>query len=471
MNRVITLAILLLSTVTGKSQDFTKLDSLSNLLIEKYNLQGIAIVGVQNNKVVYNKSFGKASQTNNFSDSTKIYIASNTKAFVGLALSKLAYANKIYYSDPISKYIPSTYFPPNIEVNKITVRNLMQHTHGLSNDPMVFRTAYSGEFPDDLRELLKFTVYRNDTLSHNFKYSNLGYLLGGIIIKEVTGQNWKDYVADNIFKPIGMSETSAYINFDQSLEAMPFEHFSNEPISSKKSENTLHSAGGIYSTLGDMGKWISIFTDENQTSINPKLLIDYLSDRTIVENRMGPFTMDEYGNGWIYGTLMEEKLFFHFGSFKGYESIMSFQPKNKTGVFVFVNESVGGQRISAMLSAYYYLIMSNDSNADNKIQKFSKFIDPIYRKAKKVRTLFVYKNIDELTGSYFSPKYGNLIVDKNSDGYTFSLGRLKSFAYLDDENNGIIIEWTPGIKEHFTISKSQGKVKLIYDDFGEFIKK
>ncbi|MCF8404363.1 MAG: beta-lactamase family protein [Bacteroidales bacterium] len=471
MKRIIILAVILLSTMAGKSQNFTKLDSLSNLLIEKYNIQGIGIIGVQNNKVVYQKAFGKANLTNDFSDSTKIYIASNTKAFVGLALSKLAFEKKIDYSDPISKYIPSTYFPLNIEVDKITIRNLMQHTHGLSNDPMVFRTAYSGEFPDDLRGLLKFTVYRNETLSYDFKYSNLGYLFGGIIIKEVTGQDWRDYVSDNIFKPIGMTETSAHIDFKRSLEALPFEHFTNQPISSRKSENTLHSAGGIYSTLGDMGKWISIFTDENQTSINPKLLTDYLSDRTVVVNRMGPFTMDEYGNGWIYGTLMGEKLFFHFGSFNGYESIMAFQPENKTGVFVFVNERVGGQRISAMLSAYYYLIMSNDSNADSKIQMFSQFIDPMYEKPKKERTFFSYENVDELTGTYFSPKYGNLTVDKNSDGYTFSLGRLKSFAYLDNENNGIIIEWTPGIEEHFTISKNQGKVKLIYGDFGEFIKK
>jgi len=471
MNRIVVMLALLLATSIGESQNFKKIDSLSTHLIEKYNLPGIGIVGTQNNKIVYQKSFGKASQSINFSDSTKIYIASNTKAFVGLALSKLAYERKIDYSDPISKYVPTSNFPDKIEVDKITIRNLMQHTHGLSNDPMVFRTAYSGEFPNDLKELLKFTTYRNDTLSYDFKYSNLGYLIGGIIIKEVTGQDWKEYVTINILKPIGMPETSPYLNFKQNLEALPFEHYSDETIASRKSENTLHSAGGMYSILGDMGKWISVFTDKDQTLVNPKLLNNYLSDRTVVENRMGPFTMDEYGNGWIYGTLMGEKLFFHFGSFPGYESIMSFQPENKTGVYVFVNERVGGQRISAMLSAYFYLIMSNDSDADGKIKMFSQFIDPMYEKGKKERTLFSYKNVNELTGTYFSPSYGNLIVDKNSDGFTFSLGRLKSFAYLDSENDGIIIEWTPGIEEHFTISHNQGKVKLIYGDFGEFVKK
>lgn len=471
MNRIFITTILLLTTIIGKSQNFEKIDSLSHHLIEKYNLQGISIVGVQNNDIVYQKSFGKANTANDFSDSTKIYIASNTKAFIGLAISKLAFENKIKYSDPISKYIPKSYFPENIEIDKITIRNLMQHTHGLSNDALVFRTAYSGEYPSDLKELLKFTIYQNDSLSFIFKYSNLGYLLGGIIIKEVTGQNWKDYVENYIIKPIGMSETSAHINFKQDLEALPFEHFSKISISSRKSENTLHSAGGIYSTSGDMGKWLTIFTNSKQTSINPELLTSYLNDRTVVENRMGPFTMDEYGNGWIYGTLMGEKLYFHFGSFNGYESIMSFQPENKTGVFVFVNERFGGQRISAMLSAYFYLIKSNNSTADNKIQMFSQFIDPMYEKPKKERTIFTYNNIDELVGTYFSPKYGNLIVDKNCDGFIFSLGRLNSLAYENEENSGLIIEWTPGIEEYFTISKKGGIIKLIYDDFGEFIKK
>jgi CubicO group peptidase (beta-lactamase class C family) len=470
MREILTAAILLMVSIACKSQNFSKIDSLSKQLIEKYNLPGIGIVGVQDDKVVYQKTFGKANLTESFSDSTKIYIASNTKAFIGLAISQLVFEKKINYSDPISKYISPSYFPEMIEVDKITVRNLMQHTHGLSNDPFVFRTAYSGEYPASLQELLKFTVYRKDSLSHDFKYSNLGYLLGGIIIEEVTGQSWKEYISKNIFQPAGMTDTSAHLDFNQSLEALPFEHYSSEPISSRKSENTLHSAGGMYSTLGDMGKWLTIFTNENQMKIGSELLSEYLNERAVVDNRMGPFTMDAYGNGWIYGSLMGEKLFYHFGSFNGYESIMSFQPENRNGVFVFVNERIGGQRISAILSAYFYLIMSKDSQADSKIEMFGQFIDPMYEKVKKERTMYSYENIDELTGIYFSPKYGNLIVDKNSNGYIFSLGRLKSYAYLNDENNGIIIEWTPGIEEYFTISVDQKEVRLIYDDFGEFIK-
>lgn len=469
-NLIITLTLSVCSSIICFGQNFGKIDSITTNLQEQYNLKGVGIVAVKGNEIIYQKTFGYANKTNLFTDSTAIYIASNTKAFIGLSLSKLAFEKKINYSDPITKYIPSSYFPPQIEAEKITIRNLMQHTHGLSNDPMVFRTAYSGEFPSDLKELLKFTVYSQDTLSYDFKYSNLGYLLGGIIIEEITGKNWKDYVEENIFNPIGMRETSSHINFIQSLEAMPFEYYSNESISSRKSENTLHSAGGIYSTLGDMAKWLRIFTDDNQKVFSSVLMKEYLDSRTSVGNRMGPFTMDEYGNGWIYGTLMGEKLFFHFGSFPGYESIISFNYEKKTGVFVFVNERLGGQRIAAMLTAYFYLVANEDLEADKKIKMFSQFIDPLYSKIRPERTIFRYQNTDELTGTYFSPEYGQLIIDKTSNGFTFSLGRLTSLAYLDTENNGILIEWTSGITEHFTISKDNKAVKLKYGEFGEFLK-
>lgn len=463
--------ILLLTPVICLAQNFDKIDSLALNLIEKYHLPGIGVVGVKNNSIVYKNTFGKANETSDFTDATQIYIASNTKAFVGLAMSKLASENKISYEDPIANYIDASHFPENIEVSKITVKNLLEHTHGLSNDPLIFRTAYSGEYPSNLKELLKFTVYRNDTLSYDFKYSNLGYLLAGIIIETVTGQNWKDYVMLEILNPIGLQHTSANMDFDKSLEVLPYEFYSKAPISSKKTENVLHSAGGFYSTLEDMGKWLTVFTDKDQKRINQALLQKYLNVKTHVGQRMGPFSMDEYGNGWIHGNIMGEKLLFHFGSFSGYESMMSFKSENNCGVFVFVNERVGGQRIAAMLSAYYYLVESNDTNPDEKIKMFTKFIAPLYSEGKNERSIYKFKNLPLLTGTYYNEKYGNLIVDKDANGYSFSIGRLKSYAYSNNENKeDIIIEWTPGIKEHFIFEQNKNNIKLIYGDFGEFIK-
>ena len=389
--------------------------------------------------------------------------------------SPIGLSNQLKYSDPITKYIARKYFPDSIEVDKITINDLLNHTHGLSNDPLIFRTAYSGEYPADLQELLKFTIYRDDTLSKKFKYSNLGYLLAGIIIENISGKKWQKYLETEIFRPLGMSDTGAELNFNPDLEILPYDFKDDEPLlKSRKSENTLHAAGGIYSTLPDMGKWLSLFTSETQKSINPLLIQNYLHNTTSVEQREagGLVYTKTYGNGWIYGDLMHKKsIYYSFGRFNGYESVMSFDPASKKGVYVFVNERLGGVYVAAVLSSYFYFISEKQDKADELIIPILGIINKVYSSpVDKLTNKFDYKDSHALTGTYKSNEYGTLIVDKTPEGYTFQLGKMKSFGYAGKTGNDIVVEWTPGIQEHLLILAEGGKIKIQYGDFDMFAK-
>ncbi len=116
MNRLILFIFLSAFNFLSHAQNFQKIDSLSKELIKKYSLKGIGMVGVQGDKIVYENAFGKANEKRAFDDSTKIYIASNTKAFIGLAMNKLAHANKLDLEAPITDYISKSYFPSNLSV-------------------------------------------------------------------------------------------------------------------------------------------------------------------------------------------------------------------------------------------------------------------------------------------------------------------------------------------------------------------
>ena len=187
---------------------------------------------------------------------------------------------------------------------------------------------------------------------------------------------------------------------------------------------------------------------------------------------MGPFRMSGYGNGWISGSIENTAIKFHFGSFKGYESMISVQPEKKQGIFVFVNERIGGQRIAAMLNYYFYLLLNNDHAAAIKISEFKKMIDPLYKDQEKAKPAnFQMENSDALTGLYQSEEYGQLLVDKTTEGFSFQLGKLRAIAGKGEQENELIVEWTPGIKEHFfLIENEQGGIDLKYDDFGVFEK-
>ena len=75
----------------GYSQNYSKIDSLADYFINTYGIKGIGIAGVENGHITYLKAKGTASPISEFTDSTQLYIASNTKAFVALCIAQLAF--------------------------------------------------------------------------------------------------------------------------------------------------------------------------------------------------------------------------------------------------------------------------------------------------------------------------------------------------------------------------------------------
>lgn len=457
----------------GYSQNYSKIDSIVNYFITTHGIKGIGIVATENGKITYLEAKGIANPNSEFTDSTQVYIASNTKAFIALCIAKMAFSNQLKYSDPITRYIAGKYFTDSIDADNTTIRDLLNHTHGLSNDPLTFRTAYSGEYPADLQQLLKFTVYRDDRLSKKFKYSNLGYLMAGMIIENVSGKKWQEYLETEILSPLGMRATGTAMNFNPDLEILPYTFKNNEPLlKSRKSENTLHAAGGIYSTLPDMGKWLGLFTSGTQQIVNPLIIKQYLNGTASVEEREagGLVYSKTYGNGWIFGDLMNKKsIYYSFGRFNGYESVMSFDPASKKGVYVYVNERVGGVYVAAVLSSYFYFVSEADPRSDELIDPILGIIKKVYSSPiDQLSKIFHYKDSHDLTGIYKSNEYGTLMLDKTAEGYIFQLGKMRSIGYAGKTENEIIVEWTPGIREHLFILTGDGKIKIQYGDFDIF---
>jgi CubicO group peptidase (beta-lactamase class C family) len=211
--KIFALSVCFLFLNKSYCQFSTELDSSANQIIKKYNIKGIAMVGVQNGEVIYSKGFGYANETYKMDANTPFYIASNTKAFIGMAMAKLIESKKLSLDDSLIKYIERKYFPQSIEIEKVTISDIISHTTGLSNDPLTFRTSSSGEYPENLQELLIHTVYSNDSneLKKEFSYSNFGYLLCGIVIENITGKHWKDYLMTEIIPQLNMSNTFPHI--------------------------------------------------------------------------------------------------------------------------------------------------------------------------------------------------------------------------------------------------------------------
>lgn len=186
-----------------------RIDSMLNMLYENHNLNGNVLVA-EKGSVLYKKSFGYANtekgQLNN--DSTRFQLASIGKTFTAVAVLQLKEKGKIKLDDPVAKYLPDFPFPD------ITIRHLLSHTSGLP-DLQIF-DPYVAERPEIIIDnslvipALKRSGKLNFKPGERWSYSNPGYCVLALVIEKVSKLKFMDYLAKNIWKPSGMTNTYSY---------------------------------------------------------------------------------------------------------------------------------------------------------------------------------------------------------------------------------------------------------------------
>lgn len=460
-----------------KAQDFTELDSIAGHLVEDYGIKGIAMVGVKNGEVIYSKGIGYANENHKLDTSTPLYIASNTKAFIGLAMVQLIAEGKINLDDRLTDYIDKKYFPKELTVEQITIKDVISHSHGLSNDPITFRTSSSGEYPDDLRELLKFTEYypAGDSLVKKHRYSNLGYLLLGMVVENITDLSWKEYLVKHVLSPLKMNNTSPYMPEGALADKMaaPYNFKSESPLKQVKRDNTMHAAGGLITTMDDMGTWLNFLTSEPEnSSVNGVNINPYFEMLTETDDSLGPLKIHGYGYGWYFGSFFDQPFNFHTGGFSGHASLMSYMPDRETGFFIFINEQSRLFRSALQLVLLYYSIILDHPGKTKVNEMFSAMSRDIYQNYKLEDLVDVDPNLQTIpTGTFVSEKYGTLKIIKKNLKYHLYLGpNLHSIAYRGPHTNSWKAEFVPGTIENFYLESEGGTDKIRFgDDFGYFI--
>jgi len=192
--------------------------------IEEHAFSGVVTIIHRNpadagKTVVYEKATGYADRSNKLENTlaTRFGIASGTKFFTALAIGKLIEAGKLSLSTKVAECVPWTF--PRYSTD-ITIRHLLTHTSGIpdyydeekitdfDNFTVVIpwcelRTPsdYLAVFPD---EEMKFAP------GTRFSYSNGGYILLGVVIEEISGMPYRDFVQQEIFEAVGMARSGYF---------------------------------------------------------------------------------------------------------------------------------------------------------------------------------------------------------------------------------------------------------------------
>lgn len=320
--------------------------------MQDWHVPGAAVAVVTANEVLFEKGFGSTATTNgNGVDTHTLFaIASTTKAMLDAGLMILVDEEKVSLDDLAIKYIPELHFGDAWLTQQVTVRDLMTHRTGLASTDF---WTFNQVMPLDEQIMMLQQVKPNASLRSRFQYQNTMYELLGQIIKNVSGQEWGDFLTRRLWQPIGMNETyDARGGISEAQQyVLPYAYINGELIQQDWDFDAdfADAAGSVWSSISDMGRWAQFLLSDGVTSggdrliseasiaeiFKPQTLIDP-SDFYPTSSLTNPNWIS-YGLGWFQQDFEGRKIDFHTGSLSGLIAIVGLDRKNDKAVIVLAN--------------------------------------------------------------------------------------------------------------------------------------
>ena len=215
LRSIINLAIILLLLSAGiqsigAQAPFQGFDDYINKAMKDWEVPGMAIAIVKDDKVVYAKGYGlrEMGKTAPVDERTIFAIGSSSKAFTATSIAMLVDDKKLKWDDRVTQYLPSFQLFDPYATREMTVRDLLTHRIGLERgDQLWYATAYSR---DDVLRRIRY-LEPSSSMRSKFGYQNIMFLAAGQIIPSVTGKSWDDFLTERIFTPLGMKDTNTTI--------------------------------------------------------------------------------------------------------------------------------------------------------------------------------------------------------------------------------------------------------------------
>ncbi len=303
---------------------------------------GCAVGITQDLEPVFQKAYGLANLDFDvpITTDTVFQLASVSKQFTAMAIIILAQESDLSLDDDIRKYVPEMpeYGAP------ITVRDLMHHTAGLRDIYMLGtlrgeseKDYYTADQFLDLVSRQKSPVF---TPGSDFRYSNTGYLLMGIIVERVSGQTLAEYTQEKIFGPLGMTKTFFEDDMTRVVKNRATGYFKQEDGRYKRGVTLLEMPGdgGVMSTLGDLMKWDRDYYEGKVW--RPEIKAEMLRPGTLSNGEPAYFPVEKdgvYAGGLIVGKRGGLPIVRHGGTFVGFRTDMVRYPEQKLGILVLCN--------------------------------------------------------------------------------------------------------------------------------------
>ncbi|WP_245905273.1 serine hydrolase domain-containing protein [Gelidibacter algens] len=376
----------------------------------------------------------KSSLNNN----SPIYIASSTKSFTGTLLKILEQKNILDLNKSLNDYLPQLNFKDSINTKKITIKNLLNHTHGAFSTSMTWKTAflgYSGRNEELINDLNTDFIYDP---SGKFRYSNVGPIIASMVVYNVTGKSWKSEMTDYIFTPLKMENTSTNVSDYDLDDIRPSLTVSKDKgVVEKglyKEDVTMHAAGGIISTINDLSKWLSANIREDSILMDKNSWSELHTSTTPQDKEYFTYQRTGYSLGWDVAEYQKEKILTRFGGLAGISFHISFMPDKKFGIIAFSNDN-RAYLLPHLMADYAYNLI-NEMPADSIFKSEKPKFDKSFKSENEIlyptdsQILTINNDNDKIIGTYQNTEnWPTISIVKKDNFYIFNWGILNGKIY------------------------------------------
>ncbi|MEM6347121.1 MAG: serine hydrolase domain-containing protein, partial [Bacteroidota bacterium] len=188
--------------------------------MKKRNIQGLSLVLVDDQKVLWSEGFGLANvaEGKKADENTLYRVGSISKVFTAMAVMQLVEQGKIDLDAPIANYItefaPKSHHP---NPTPITTRHILTHQSGLPSDIMKDFFMNNGPEFSAIIDLLneEYVCEEPNTI---WSYSNAGFSTLGVLVERVSGEDFFAYTQNHLFGPMDMP--NAYFKLREDMKAL-----------------------------------------------------------------------------------------------------------------------------------------------------------------------------------------------------------------------------------------------------------
>ncbi len=302
-------------------------------------LPGVAVGVVHDQQLVWSTGFGFANVAAKvpMTPQTKFRMASHSKLFTAIAIMQLREEGKLRLDDPVVRYLPwFSAKPAGEDDGPITVEQLLSHSSGLQREAGDHWRSYQFPTEDEIRRLYADREAAFPP-SVRWKYSNLAYTVAGLLIEQVSGERWADYVQRHIYQPLGMTSSSV----DKNEAGLTVAYARRMPDGSRAilpfvDSKGMAAATGITSNVEDMAKFVS--ANFRRGMRGGAQIVSSGSWRELHRTR----SVDENwttgsGLGFDVQRVNNRTYVGHGGGYPGNTTFTSLQLDDKVGVIVLTN--------------------------------------------------------------------------------------------------------------------------------------